>query len=521
MISVSDAWKDKHTQTLLPETFIEITCGITDVGSSDEVVVTGTNEAAFSNTAYVVKSTKNVTPKKYATFEKNMWVLDGTCNLPERQTDVLAPGYVNECGDAVLTIRLPEIRESTIPGFTITWSETYNEYPVSFSITAKNGNTVVATTTVTDNTSTVSTIPMEVAECDTIVIEVHEWIVPDHRVRIDLVSFGQVVTFTKNDIMSFTHEQQGSLISGEIPKNSIEFTVDNSDGRWSLNNPTGIERYLTERQPVVVKYGLDVNGKVEWIPGGKFYLSEWRTSANSLEATFAARDVFEYLLESKCSSVMEGTLKEIAENMLRGRVPEDCVVNIDDSLSKYTATTDAAHTAAEVVQMCANGSGCVIRYDRDGNLNIETLKRSPSGYHITKEFSYSHPELTLSKHMKEVSVAYGENTRFVLGVSDMGETQTVDNAFVTSVEQAAVVAECVRDALETRKSVNGEFRADPRLDLFDIVRVDGKYGTFFPVVITNIKYVYNGAFKATFGGVILKCNNVLGQFILGKSTLGG
>lgn len=521
MITASDSWKNLHRQALLPETFVEISCGVADPGIGDAAVATGSNEASFSNTAYAVKSAKNVSATKYATLEHNLWTLDGSCHISESQPTAL--GYVSNGEEAELTIRLPEVEEFTPHGFTITWGGVYGEYPTKFTVTAYADGVAVATTTVTDNASTTSKVDMDFTEFDTVVIKVDSWCLPDHRARIDLVLFGHAVVFTKSEIISFSQEQSGSLISGEIPKSSIQFTVDNTDGRWSLNNPTGIEQYLAERQPVTVRFGMNVNGAIEWIPGGKFYLSEWKTSANSLVATFAARDVFEYLLEAKHPSIVSGTLKQIVETVLAGRIPDDCVVTIDDSLSNYSATTDGSHTVAEIVQMCANAAGCVIRYDRAGNLHIEPLNVENAYYQITKDLSYSYPELTLSKHMKEISVAYGSANRYVLPVGDAGETQTVDNPLITSENQATAVASCVKYALKTRQSVSGEYRADPRMDVFDVVSVAGRYSVFPNVAITNVKYDFAGSFRARFEGKVIPADSsnvsVLGAFILGKGVL--
>lgn len=76
-------------------------------------------------------------------------------------------------------------------------------------------------------------------------------------------------------IISYSHEQSGDLLTGAIPKHSIEFTVNNIDGRWNPSNPTGLEKYLSERQKLIVRYGMDVDGTIEWIKAGTFYLSEW------------------------------------------------------------------------------------------------------------------------------------------------------------------------------------------------------------------------------------------------------
>ena len=57
---------------------------------------------------------------------------------------------------------------------------------------------------------------------------------------------------------------------------------------------------------------------------------------------------------------------------------------------------------------------------------------------------------------------------------------------------------------KNRKTISGEFRADPRLDLYDIVRVEDRYGRLVNVAITNIKYTFNGSFRGSYTGRILE-----------------
>jgi hypothetical protein len=104
-----------------------------------------------------------------------------------------------------------------------------------------------------------------------------------------------------------------------------------------------------------------------------------------------------------------------------------------------------------------------------------------------------------------VAVSYGENT-YSLPVGSSGETQTVSNPLVSSEAQALMVAEWVRDTLTTRKTVSGEYRADPRLDVFDIVAVSSKYGDLQNVALTDIQYTFNGSFRGNYTGRLLEVN---------------
>lgn len=522
MIAVSDAWKDVQQRFLLPESLVEIKCAITESGIQDIATVSATNEEVFSNSGVVLGlEDQPPTDKRYATNELNLWALDGSRNILPDSEPYDNVGYVSNVeSSGSVTLTLPEVHTVEIPGVTIKWSSEFEEYPSVFTVTAKNGDTTVAEVTVTDNTEQVCLVDLGIVNYDRVTVTVLNWGLPHRRVRMEEFALGHILTLGKHDILSYTHEQSGDLLGGELPKNSISFSIDNIDGRWNPSNPTGLERYLSERQKLTVRYGMYVNGSIEWIKAGTFYLSEWSASPNGLEANFVARDVFEFLLGVDMKSATYTTLKGHVEWATAGLVPDDTPVVIDSSLENYSMEYLGDSTAAEIVQKCANAAGCVIRYDRDGVLHIEPLNQTLTDYRITTALSYSHPEITLSKPLKMVSVSYGEDSPYELSVSKSGEIQTVDNSFIASEEQATFVAEWVSDTLQMRKTVSGEFRTDPRLDLFDVVMVESKYGVISPVAITNITYTFNGSFRGRYTGKVLASTSVLGAFVVGASTLG-
>ena len=506
MIAVSEAWKDIQQRFLLPETHIEIDCTVTENDVQNNALIVGTNEAEFSNTiSTLYDTTKTV---KYATNELNLWELDGSVTIAPDSAPYANIGYVSDIdAEGSIVVKLSEVHSSATAGVTITWGGRHDEYPTQFTVIAKNGGYVVYEHTITHNTSKESVVLENFQNYDSITIIAHEWSLPYRRKRIEKVIFGQVLTFYKKDIFNYTHEQTGHLNSGELPKNSIAFTVDNTDGRWNPNNPMGMEQYLSERQRLRVRYGLDVNGTVEWIKAGTFYLSEWRVPNNGLEASFVARDIFEYLLNEPYTETKNGTLYELIENAFSvAGVPYDFKYILDSSLKNHSTTIpDGEHTCAEIVQMCANAGGCVIYQDREGALHIEPLSKVHTEAIIPLTLSYSHPEIELSKPLRNVAVSYVDNN-YILDVSNSGngEIQTVSNPLVNSVEQAEFIAKWVRDTLITRKTVSGEYRADPRLDVFDIVAVASKYGDLRNVALTSIKYTFNGSFIGEYKGRLLE-----------------
>lgn len=501
MQSVTAEWKATNQRFLLPETFVEISCRVPDV-AYEISSISATDEADFSATDLVIDEGTAAIPH-YATMERNLWILDGTRGILPDLTPNLTPGYVSDDGTgASATITLPSVLESSFPGITVTWSNEFSEYPTRFNVVAKNGETVVASTTVTNNREVKTLVDMEMAGFDSVTVEPIDWCLPDRRVRLEKIVLGHDITFNKGDIVNYQHEQSGDILCGELPKNMIQFSVLNVDGRWNPSNPTGLWRYLSDRQKITARYGLDVNGTIEWIPAGVFYLSDWNAPANGLEATFEARDVFEYLLNTPYSGETTGTMSDLVTTALGGLVSE---VSFTPEMTELTGTLTSEYTAAEVIQMCANASCSSVYQNRSGGLAFKKWDTYAVGdYVIGTAMAYANPEITLSKPMRGISVTYANETpSFELALGTNGEIQTVKNELIGTIEQAVLLADWTRIVLESRQTISGEYRADPRLDLYDIVTVESKYGPILPVVITNIAYSYTGSFKATYHGRVI------------------
>lgn len=486
----------------------------------------------------------------------------------------------------VVTINFSQVHSNLLSGVTITWGSAYDEYAVDFTVTAYNGEAVVAKQEIIGNTDVKSVVYMDIVDYDRITISVSKWCLPYRRARIEEILVGVEKTYSKRDLFSFSHTQEVDPISSSLPKAEISFSIDNSDDSYNINNLNSLSKYLMERQEIKTRYGYNIGGKTEWIDSGTFYISEWDAPQNGMTADFTARDLLEFMTGTYYKGLYNPngvSLYDLAVSVLEDAdlpLEDDGSVKwvIDERLKNiYTVAPLPMDTHANCLQLIANASESVLYQDRRGVLHLEKLVTSETDYSITPFNSYSKSDITLSKPLKQVDVPYysynvsselAELYKGVVtinGTTDVwitysgtatniepwvtggtlnsgtcyangcklnitangeiritvkgntlesssinvvtpsgitGETITVDNPLITSQDRAVAIGSWVEGYMKNRMVLNSEWRADPRLDALDVVDNENDYNTN-KVLMTTVKYKYNGAFRGSGEGRVI------------------
>ena len=724
MQNVSQEWKDNQKELLVGESEIELSMRITDPDAYEDASASSDDEMSFAQTEDIVSGVEyKMTPT--LTLEQNLWLLDGSGKVLDAQNKG-TNRYLsdNRCGldkvfvnTPMIDISFSQVFTNLLQGITIVWSTLWDEYAEEFTVTAYNGDTVVATKTVSDNTSTKSIVYMDIINYDRITVEVKRWSLSKRRARIEEVVIGIDKSYRKTDLFSYSHTQSADPLTTELPKVEVSFAISNLDNSYNPHNAQGLSKYLMERQEIKVKYGYKINDKVEWIDAGKVYLSEWDAPQDGMTAEFKASDLLEFMRKNYYGGMYYPngiSLYDLAVDVL---TDADLPLNNDGSVKWkideclkdiYTVAPLPIDTHANCLQLIANAGGCVIYQNRQGVLLIEkrNIKATnlfnfgsytgiswakgfsnnddivkfmnalqPGVYKLSydmtlvskasssletdvggmvfrfndgsyignrtqwgdveigtttrKEFyitltpnklsagvkdilmyglgndtkgatgtsdfsninlslydpdysvdysnSYSKSNITLSKPIKDVSVGFyqysvaTESTELYKGTmnisgtkeliitysgsavnvsatvsggtlqsaiyytnackltitasgtvtititgkslesakteifvynSESGETISVDNMLITSLDRASIIGERVRSYYNNRMTLSSSWRADPRLDVLDIVDNENDYGTS-KVLMTEVKYDYNGAFKGSGEGKVI------------------
>ena len=537
MQTVSNNWKNEHKKSILNESFVEVSLDIADPDALNDASSEDNGAIYISDSSKLAKQL-NKTNHQYCTLEQNLWCLDGNRKaIPEDNykndtyvSDVLSDDTcVFSTKYPIITINFSKVFEKLIPGITITWSEAYGEFAETFEVIAYKGDVITASKEMTGNRSVKTLILLDINEYDRIVIIIKKWCLPNHRARVEEILAGLSKIYGRGQLFDYSHSQSVDTVSTTLPKFEIKFSIDNVDGEYNPHNPEGMAKYLMERQEVKARYGLKLDdGSIEWIPGGTFYLSEWYAKQNGITADFTARDLLEFMSDvyTETHDLSERTLYSLAEMVLtKANLP---LINnsahrwiIDESLQNIkTSAPLPIDTLASCLQLIANAGRCVLYQDRNGILHLEPVKGSDTDtstdtdYRITSFNSYSKPEITLSKPLKQVKVKVytytsdGESTSDAvayptdLNAADKGETIIIDNPLITRSEDAYAVGEWLYNNLRHRMTLDFSWRVDVGLDALDIIKNENDYSTN-RVRMTEIEFKYNGAFRGTGKGKVI------------------
>lgn len=516
MVEVSDKWKEKFNETLVPESFVEITCGITEPGINKKATIVTSSAAPFS-TFHNIALSDNASISRYSTGEPNLTVLDGSCSIvpsspPYGTTGFLSAEIFDDSNHPVIRLELPSENKSSIPGVSICWSTAFNEYATDFSVSAYLGAKKLKTVTVNGNKSIRSDVEVELSGFDAVELEVLKWCLPDRRVRVEQVKIGRYLVFDKTKILSYSHSSARDPISGQLSQESISFSLDNSDRTWDSVNPQGIYKYIYERQPVTVRYGMDVDGKTEWVSGGMFFLSEWSVPANSIEASFQARDAFLYLSSTKYTGRKYGTLYEMCYDALELLEADEITFDISDELKDYSTditSDESTYHNSDILQLAANAAGMALYQTRDGVIKINRVYGADTSnpvLDIPVLNNYSWPEITFAQNMLNVvTTAGGVTYAYPESPSGKGVSQTLSNVMLTKdilAKSRNALTESY-GVLSNRRKASLTYRASPTIDALDMVKIHHQFNYDAVLLATNVKYTFNGCFKGTVEGYMM------------------
>lgn len=273
---------------------------------------------------------QSVVAHKWAHFKTGGIPLDGTAYLaPASADDGYQMGWWSAAasdanGDlAQISGAYPYLNIAfaarPIYAFKVAGDSAYNEYPVDFVITARNGATLLHTETVVGNTNLIweKTLSAYLPTVTSIRLSISKWSAANAVLKITEFYTPVVETIYPDDIISVRVLEEkeinnGSLPIGNISANEADIEIQNirvnrtgvdiEDPFHFANTLSPFASVMRANRKIRIYMGFEVNGAPEYALMGTYWSSDWNVSQNGSTVTTTARDRMEQLRRAQFSN---------------------------------------------------------------------------------------------------------------------------------------------------------------------------------------------------------------------------
>ena len=494
-------------------------------------VVSG--EAPISRLSQAINKIREMS-RKYATYESDYFRLDGTFYIPPKENEGDSElGWWSDVisdQDGIFATRPTITFTFTKPhssiGLTFTFDNQAEEYPSEFSVKTYSATDVLLVSqTITNNSSSVYYFDVPLDNYKKIVIEIIKWAKPYRRARLVEVDFGVVREYTGDKLISFKVIEEMDLLTSTVPSNEMQFVLDNSDQLFNILNPNGIYRYLVPNQEMTAQIGLLIGeNKYEWIPMGKYFLTEWTVEEGAMTSTFVGRDIFTKLEAVDYTTLLQDTnLYDLAEDILIKSEVEK--YQIDETL-KLIPTKGFVEPikVRQALQMIAIAGRCVVRQVRDGAIVIEHFEELTfdTGYitfagqefagptvrpqiYIDYQFQiidfdtvFNAPKISLSQKVTHVIIKVHETAEIVTDIKFVnpgvieGIGYEINNPLINTQEQASLVADFMFREYNLIADYTANWRQNPALECGNVILIEDSFSNKQKARITKQEYNFAG-----------------------------
>ncbi len=281
----SDERECKGYVEIITKNYIDKTKYSIDGGSSSSIAeITSYNQ---------IKDNQRVV-NKYASFEKDYFLLDGSFILPSLGENLNA-GYISNSisheeddkyfnGEIDVEVKITSSVQSC-EGLTLYFDDEI--YPTNLYY-YKAGEKVDI-----ENDGSVLNI------FDTITFEDSIFSIyftrlnnPNRRLRINEIDLGITMVYKNTDLIQFTINEKIDVLKEEMPINTCEIELNNDDYKFDSINPQGLAKYL---DGAIVKPYIGVlteDKGIEYCPCGVFFVDSWKNQSIT-KTTLSCSTIFQ------------------------------------------------------------------------------------------------------------------------------------------------------------------------------------------------------------------------------------
>ena len=463
---------------------------VVDISDPDMTIgaVTSSGLAPWSKSAQLTDKDISA-PPRYATLEKNRWLLDGSFAVfPD---DYQTAGEIGTASEtlsgadgtfsAPVWTQLSFANVSVLQACSIFFSsDPLDGVPEDFTVDILVDGVSYHTETYTGNTqSAVKISGFTVYTPDAIKITVTKWSLPYRRMRTVEIIPGYYEQWSENMLASFSVQQQGDVSCLTLPYGMLKMAMNNKNRMFEPRSKSGLFQSIEERQGVETYIGVRLaDGTVEYKRVGVFYQYSdgWKTGDNGLTMQWDLVDIIglladrAYLAPTVLPITLSGWIASLV-SQLGANFASRYTVDADYADLAVTASSRAAVSGkkcGDILRWACMATGTWPRADAEtGKLAVEPLWNQ--GSKITLENLVNYPTMKANHSLASLIFHLSDGTEYVVsGNSTSSEkTVTIENPFLHTQAQALTAARLILSCYGGNQlELTG--RGDPSSEIGDV-----------------------------------------------------
>lgn len=463
---------------------------VVDISDPDMTIgaVTSSGLAPWSKSAQLTDKDISA-PPRYATLEKNRWLLDGSFAIfPD---DYQIAGEIGTASEALSgadgTFSAPAWTQLSFANVSVLQacsiffsSDPLDGVPEDFTVDILVDGVSYHTETYTGNTqSAVKISGFTVYTPDAIKITVTKWSLPYRRMRTVEIIPGYYEQWSENMLASFSVQQQGDVSCLTLPYGMLKMAMNNKNRMFEPRSKSGLFQSIEERQGVETYIGVRLaDGTVEYKRVGVFYQYSdgWKTGDNGLTMQWDLVDIIglladrAYLAPTVLPITLSGWIASLV-SQLGTNFADRYTVDADYADLAVTASSRAAVSGkkcGDILRWACMATGTWPRADAEtGNLAVEPLWNQ--GSKITLENLVNYPTMKANQSLASLIFHLSDGTEYVVsGNSTSSEkTVTIENPFLHTQAQALTAARLILSCYGGNQlELTG--RGDPASEIGDV-----------------------------------------------------
>lgn len=442
---------------------------------------------------------------KLASFETNLWALDGTFQLPRRNGGNGETGWFSEAmSDANGNIDVSLTYNFSVPqnsaGFTLVFDTRSGECASDFTVTTYNGSSVVSSIAITGNEESKVFFDLQSYGYNKLIVRFTKTSKPYRRIRLTEFIFGQTVKFDGSKIKELRIVRETSQYGEKLPSSMLRITIDNSDNSYNVLNPFGVYRFLQEGQGLTAS--LFIND--EPVEMGKFYFESANANDDALTATIVAYDLFWRLDKSVYNKGTTGTwtaLQAIQDIISDAGLSITLDINATAGARTVQKCIPQNTTHREALRMVAQAARMTLWFNRDGVLvgtdRYTTWERTNNAsLNLNRMIGFGNGSdkgrinsVTVRQRDEYQNITTDTSASDIVS-GEPNQPLLVQNPLVVSNQNVAwyVLNE---NAYRIRYAL--PVQGNPALDLLDTIDISNAYGETDHCKLMKLETIYDGS----------------------------